>query len=270
MSKSDPRPIGIFDSGLGGLTVAAELMRRLPRESIVYLGDTARVPYGNRSRETLLRYTQADAEFLRGRNVKLILAACNTVSAVALPVLKQSSPLPVYGVIEAGVKAATRRKYRSLLVIGTRGTISSGAYEQELKKLDPRLEISSVPCPLLAHLAEEGILSGPIVDNVLELYLGKFRLDPPDALLLGCTHYPLFRPALENFFRHQVEIIDSATSCADYIAEKLAGGTFLPAPDKAVPEHRFFVTDLTPGFQQISAHFFGSPLPLAQVISLRD
>ena len=261
-TEFDSRPIGIFDSGLGGLTVAAQIIRTLPSESIVYLGDTARVPYGNRSRETLIRYAREDAAFLRSRNVKMILAACNTVSATALEQLKaEIVDVPVCGVIEAGVVAASAEKIRSILVIGTRATIASGAYQNKLKEMNPELQIFDVACPLLVPLAEEGIVSGEIVKQVFDLYLKRFKIDPPDAVLLGCTHYPLFKNALNEYFSYQVKIIDSAASCAEYIRDNLNSNILFPAPENNVPDHHYFATDLTKEFRRVAANFMGSSNP---------
>ena len=219
----DDRPIGVFDSGIGGLTVMSELARKLPQESIVYLGDTARVPYGDKSPDTIIRYALEDAAFLEKCNVKLIVAACNTVSAVALDILKQKLTTPVCGVLEAGA-AATCKVKRQIAVIGTKTTISSGAYWQEIRKYSPHLDVECIACPLLVPLAEEGIKSWNILQGVLDIYLGKYLAYPPDALLLGCTHYPLFTGEFDRFFSGKVQIISSATAAADMVGKFMEDG----------------------------------------------
>lgn len=255
MMRDPAAPIGIFDSGLGGLTVAAAVRKLLPSEQIVYLGDTARVPYGTRSPETVQRFALENARFLRKHNIKLLVAACNTVSSVALETLRQAVPeIPVIGVIHSGVRAAIRSNARSVTVIGTRGTIRSGAYERALKEADPGLQVNAIACPLLVPLAEEGILTGPAVKEILHLYLAPLRKTPPDALLPGCTHYPLFRAALQEYLPACTQILDCAGACAGEVQELLA--------EHGMPAHgtgglRCYVTDSPPGFEEQARRFLG-------------
>ena len=257
MSQRDDRPIGIFDSGLGGLTVAAALIQRFPAENIIYLGDTARVPYGGKSVKSLMEFARQDARFLLSKQVKLVVAACNTVSAVAMPALKEvCGEVPFLGVIESGVHAAVASGARNILVIGTRTTISSGAYSEAIRKADPGIKVASVACPLLVPLAEEGIVSGEIVERVLELYLAPFRSEPPDAVLLGCTHYPLFRTAVESWFHGRTKVIDSGSACAEKVAGVLAENG-LEAEQGRTGTHDYYVTDYPAGFHPLAERFLG-------------
>ena len=206
----DNRPVGVFDSGLGGLTVVAALRKMLPDESILYLGDTARVPYGDKSPESILRFARQDAAFLRSRGVKMIVVACNTVSAVALPRLRADRmEEPLMGVIDSGVEAALATGARRIAVIGTRATVGSDAYRRGIHAADRSIQVESIPCPLLVPLAEEGVVSGPIAEAVLDLYLGRLRSSPPDALLLGCTHYPLLKGTIQAYFGAGTAVVDS-------------------------------------------------------------
>ena len=264
---ADDRPIGVFDSGIGGLTVMSELSRKLPKESIIYLGDTARVPYGDKSPDTIIRYALEDAAFLEKCNVKLIIAACNTVSAVALDVLRKNLNTPVCGVLEAGA-AATANVRKQVAVIGTKTTISSGAYWQEIRKCSPHLDVECTACPLLVPLAEEGIKSWNILSGVLDIYLGKYLASPPDALLLGCTHYPLFADEFNRFFSGKVQIISSATAAADMVMKYMNDGIIKPCSGTKKPEYQFNVTDTPEKFLNSATRFFGNRIEEAFQVTL--
>ena len=226
----DSRPIGVFDSGIGGLTVVSALRKLLPNESIYYLGDTARVPYGGKSPVTVQRYSMEIGTLLLAENAKAIVVACNTASSLALPQLQQQLRVPVVGVIEPGARAAlaaTRNKH--IGVIGTRATIKSGAYERALRQLEPGVRVSTRACPLLVPLIEEGRLESGITDQVVMEYLQPLLGDGVDTLVLGCTHYPLLRPALGRLLGDTVQLVDSAENCAlrvrDLLSERgLAAG----------------------------------------------
>lgn len=255
----DPRPIGIFDSGLGGLTVTRAIQKLLPHEKLIYLGDTARVPYGNRSPQTIRTFAIEDADFLLNQGVKAIVAACNTVSALALDVLKQKLfPIPLTGVIFPGAKSAVDTGGMRIAVLGTRGTISSGAYTKAIHEIRPDVEVIGISCPLLVPIAEEGITDGNIVMDVLGLYLSQLLDNPPDVVLLGCTHYPLFRSALQHFLPDGVKIIDSASSTAHYLA-KMLNDYQICAKDNNEGSTQYFVTDLTPGFTSLAHRFLDIP-----------
>lgn len=213
--SGDARPIGVFDSGIGGLTVVKAVRDLLPEEQIVYLGDTARVPYGSRSPSTVERYSLEIANMLMERDAKVVVVACNTVSSVALTQLEQKLPVNVIGVIRPGAEAAVQEsRSKHIGVIGTRATIRSGAYERTLKSLNPAVEVTSRACPLLVPLIEEGLLSDPVTDQMIARYLEPMLADGIDTLVLGCTHYPLLAEAIRKQLRSAVRLVDSARNCA--------------------------------------------------------
>jgi len=219
---SDPRPIGVFDSGIGGLTVVKALSDRLPNETIVYLGDTARVPYGPKSPETVQRYALELTHMLMQKDAKALVVACNTVSSVALPLLTRKFSVPVIGVIEPGTRAALQAtRNQHVGVIGTRATIRSGAYEKVLRATDNNVRVSSRACPLLVPLIEEGLLEDDVTDRVIARYLEPLLADRIDTLVLGCTHYPLLSPAIARALGGEITIVDSAANCATAVQEML-------------------------------------------------
>lgn len=254
-TKHDNRPIGLFDSGLGGLTVVRSVRRMLPGEDVIYLGDTARVPYGNRSAETVKQFARQDLAFLERFGIKAAIAACNTVSALALPELQQEPrPFPLGGVIVAGVEAILATGLRKVAVLGTRGTIASGAYEKALLAADPRLIVRSISCPLFVPVIEEGVTGGEIVRSVFDLYLSHLLRDPPEVVLLGCTHYPLFRPALKRYLPADTLILDSADAAADYLRRMLERNGLSAEPGRTGTA-QYYVTDRTPGFERLARRF---------------
>ncbi len=256
----DSRSIGVFDSGLGGLTVVSAIRQILPQENIIYLGDTARVPYGNRSPETIRSFAADDMAYLAGQNVKMVIAACNTVSATALDFLQEKYPeIPVLGVIEAGAAAAAAAAKKKLLVLGTRATVGSGAYTRALLKSRTDLEICSRACPLFVPLAEEGILSGTVVQETLKLYLDDILADT-DTILLGCTHYPLLAHAIRTFTGGKITIIDSAAATAS-VLQKFLTENGLGAEPTASGTLKITVTDISGGFQTQAERFLGTALP---------
>jgi len=219
---SDSRPIGVFDSGIGGLTVVKALRDLLPNENIFYLGDTARVPYGPKSPETVQRYALELAGILTQKNAKALVVACNTVSSVALPLLTKKFSLPVIGVIEPGARAALQAtRNRHIGVIGTRATIRSGAYEKTLRAADSNVRVSSCACPLLVPLIEEGLLDDEVTDRMIMRYLEPMLTDGIDTLVLGCTHYPLLSDAIARRLKRQLTLVDSAQNCAATVKETL-------------------------------------------------
>jgi glutamate racemase len=259
------QPIGVFDSGIGGLTVLRALRERLPAEDFVYLGDTARVPYGTKSAATVLRYSENNLAFLVRKQVKLVVVACNTASAYALHALQDRSEIPVVGVVEPGSRAAVRRsRTRVIGVIGTRGTIKSHAYERTIGALEPEATVVGWPCPLFVPLVEEGFLQGPIPRAVTLHYLsGLARQEPRiDTLLLACTHYPLLYDLLQEtadaLFEARVTCVDSASAVADEVVTTLEE-LGLQRPGDGEGRTRFYVTDLT-RFEEIGARFLGQPI----------
>ena len=251
-SSSDVRPIGVFDSGIGGLTVVSALHRLLPNERIFYLGDTARVPYGGRSAATVERYSLEIAAMLLEENCKAIVVACNTASALALPRLKETLSVPVLGVISPGAEAAvaaTRNKHVG--VIGTRATIKSGAYERALRSLDSAVQTTALACPLLVPLIEEGWLQNEITDHVIRRYLDPLVKKEVDTLVLGCTHYPLLRDAILRFLGDRVRLVDSAENCAIAV-QSLLEEKGLRAPENNNGSLQVALTDPPDAFLEIA------------------
>lgn len=249
----DNRPIGIFDSGVGGLTVLREVEKCLPSESLVYFGDTARVPYGNKSKSTVIKFSRQSVKFLIKKKVKAIVVACNTSSALALDNLKVSFNIPIIGVIEAGVKKALVISGNNrIAVIGTKSTIASKSYEKEIKRRNHKTKVYSESCPLFVPLAEEGMLSGKIVDEVMKLYLGKIKSKKVDSLILGCTHYTLLKPAIAKYLKG-VWIIDSAQAVAMQIKELLEAKNLLNSGLSGRKE--FYVSDQSTSFSKLAKLF---------------
>jgi glutamate racemase len=261
-------PIGIFDSGIGGLTVARAIYAALPGESTIYFGDTARVPYGPKSPETVRRYSREIAQWLVGQGVKLIVIACNTSTAHALTALQQESPVPVIGVIEPGARAAVAASRGGPIgVIGTAGTIASNAYARAIHQLKPGVRVEQRACPLFVPLVEEGWFEHEATRLVAEEYLAPMRAAGVDALVLGCTHYPLLKPLLARVMGPSVRLIDSAEETARAVGQALASRQLEALPGQAV-YHRFAVSDDEPRFRQVGSRFIGERLQSAEVVSL--
>jgi glutamate racemase len=261
------RAIGVFDSGVGGLTVFKEIMRLLPGEELVYLGDTARVPYGTKSPPTVVRYALEAATFLAERGVKMLVVACNTASSFALPTLTERFSVPVIGVIDPGARrAAALTRNRRVGVIGTEGTVKSGAYKRAIHALDPDIEIFSAPCPLFVPLAEEGWADHEVAHLAARDYLAPLLDQGIDTLVLGCTHYPLLKNTLRAVLGENVLLVDSAEETARVVAARLeAEGRFRAALPGA---HRFFVTDVPTRFERVGGAFIGTPLGGVEQVEL--
>lgn len=269
MTPDPLAPIGIFDSGLGGLTVARELFERLPHDSTIYFGDTARVPYGPKSPATVRRYSLEILHWLLGQRVKAVVVACNTSTAHALDLLREESPVPVIGVIEPGARAAVRAAAgRPIGVIGTAGTIASGAYERAIRVLLPDAEVCSRPCPLFVPLVEEGWFDHPAAALVAEEYLAEMRAAGIGALVLGCTHYPLLKPLLGRVLGPAVALIDSAAEVADAVAIELAARGLSRSAGGPPGSHRFAVSDDPARFAAVGSRFLGDRLGQAETVDL--
>jgi glutamate racemase len=266
---NDPRaPIGVFDSGIGGLTVVRELMKQLPHESIIYFGDTARVPYGPKSPDTVARYSHEIVDYLRGQGVKAVVVACNTATAHALPMLKAENTIPVIGVVEPGAEAAvTASRAGHIGVIGTRGTIMSGAYERAIRSIDPEVTITTRACPLFVPLVEEGWIDTEPTRLIAREYLGPLVDAHVDTLVLGCTHYPLLKALLREELGHDVALIDSAEQTARETARVLAEQG-LGAPAGATPTHRFIASDAPRQFLQLGQRFLGAAIDRVETVTL--
>jgi glutamate racemase len=264
----NPAPIGIFDSGIGGLTVARAIYERLPGESTIYFGDTARVPYGPKSPETVRRYSREILHWLLGQGVKAVVIACNTSTAHALGTLQAESPVPVIGVIDPGSKAAVGATGGGPIgVIGTAGTIASNAYARAIHNLAPQLRVEQRACPLLVPLVEEGWFEHRAAELIAEDYLAPLRMAAVDVLVLGCTHYPLLKPLLSRVMGPGVRLIDSAEETARAVAATLEE-RHLAAPAGGPVYHRFVVSDDEPRFRQVGARFIGERLGSAEVVAL--
>jgi glutamate racemase len=264
----DSRPIGVFDSGIGGLTVFRALSARLPRERILYLGDTARVPYGNKSPETVTRYTRESARFLLRRGIKALVVACNTASALALPSLARELPVPSLGVIEPGARRACRESATGRIgVIGTDATVRSGAYKEAIHRARPEAEVTAAACPLFVPLAEEGWAETEVARLVAQTYLAPFPGHGIDALVLGCTHYPLLRGVIGTVLGSGIRLVDSAEATAWEAAAMLEEKGLLSG-DGGEVEHHFFVTDSSKRFEEVGSRFLGMPLARLEQVDI--
>lgn len=253
------RPIGVFDSGLGGLTVVRALRQVLPDEDIVYLGDTARLPYGTKSAEVIQRFALEDLRFLLTRRVKLVVVACHSASSVALSELQRHTRLPIIGVIEPGARAAVAATRSNRIgVIGTRLTITSGAYERAIRSFRPEIEIIARSTPLLVPLAEEGWLDNAAAKCIAEIYLKPLCAEGIDTLLLGCTHYPLLKPVIARVLGTGITLVDAAEETAYAVARTLTRLKLRQRRRQA--GFRCYLSDLTPNFQEICSRFLGEPV----------
>lgn len=261
-------PIGIFDSGIGGLTVARAIYERLPHESTVYFGDTARVPYGPKSPETVRRYSLEILQWLLSQGVKAVVIACNTSTAHALRALQEATPVPVLGVIKPGARAAIEAGGGGPIgVIGTVGTIASDAYNRAIQALAPGLPVIQRACPLFVPLVEEGWFEHPATELVAADYLRELREACVRSLVLGCTHYPLLKPLLQRVMGPEVRLVDSGQATASAL-ETILVTQALEAPRDSKAHHRFVVSDDEARFRQVGSRFIGERLGKAEVVPL--
>lgn len=257
MFSFNKNPVGIFDSGVGGLTVFDQVKKVLPNESVFYLGDTARVPYGSKSVDVVKHYSLANVNLLMALGVKSVVVACNTASAAALSFLQERFPnFNIIGVIEPVVEyLLTRSELKRIGIIGTNTTILSGAYQKALIRGNKNLDISAKACPLFVHLVEEGLFKGEITEMAIDMYLSEMKKNPPDALVLGCTHYPMLRNVLNDYFGKKVEILDTAFYTAKKLAGILSENGMMNCG--SVENDRFFVTDDPNSFKATAELFLG-------------
>jgi glutamate racemase len=253
-------PIGIFDSGIGGLTVVKQLMRLLPNEQIVYFGDTARIPYGTKSKRLIEQYALEDARFLLQYDVKAMVVACNTASSLAMDVLDKELDIPVIGVVVPGAQtAATLTQNQKVGVIGTLATINSGSYSKEINRLNRNISVSGQPCPLLVPLVEEGWLDDYVTILTLKKYLNNLIAEKIDTLILGCTHYPLLEKTIQSVMGPDVQLIDSGKETAKEVKSLLIKNGILNNSGR-VQENKFFVSDIPAKFEEIGSRFLGQEL----------
>lgn len=265
------RPIGVFDSGIGGLTLVKALTARAPALPVVYFGDTARLPYGTKSDATVTRQTLECVRFLGHFQVQMLVVACNTASSIALEAITRSVDVPVIGVIESGVRAALQATVRRRIgVIGTAATIRSGGYERRLRESSPDLHIVSRACPLFVPLVEEGWIDHPVTRQVAREYLAPLLDEGIDTLILGCTHYPLLREVLQDVAGPGVTLIDTGAETAREVFAALAARHALPGDDSPPATHRFYVSDVPSRFESNGARFLGHPLGPVTLVEQSD
>jgi len=264
------KSIGIFDSGVGGLTVLKEVVKALPQEDIIYFGDTARFPYGTKSPETVVRYSLEIASFLIKRDIKLLVVACNTASAVSLESLQSHLSIPIVGVIEPGARrAVSTTKSGKVGVIGTEGTIRSSAYAKAIKRLNPEVEVITRACPLFVPLAEEGWTDNEVAKLTARTYLAGLKEEGIDTLVLGCTHYPILKGTIAEVMGTGVHLVDSGEETARSVAEILRSKGLL-RPSTESGNHHYFVTDVPAGFVRVGNRLLGGRLGDVYQINLEE
>jgi len=252
-------PIGIFDSGFGGLTVMSAISKLMPKENLIYFGDSAHVPYGSKSKKVVTDFATKISKFLIQNNVKMIVIACNTASAFSLDTLKKIINIPVIGVIESGsISAINNTKNNKVGVIGTEGTIKSDAYPKQIKKLNKKIKCYSQSCPLFVPLVEEGWLKGEVTDKIINIYLKNIVDRDIDTLILGCTHYPLLKKSIQKFMGNKIKIVDSAIAVADSVKDLLEKNNLLK--QKGIGKYQFFVSDSPEKFKDLGSKFLGNKI----------
>lgn len=272
MNDIKQAPIGVFDSGVGGLTVVREIMRNLPTEKIVYFGDTARVPYGSKSKETVLRYSRQIVRFLRTQEVKAIVVACNTASAMALEEIKEEIDIPIIGVVRPGAKvAAEMTENKRVGIIGTQATVGSQIYRKLIQEIDPEIEVIGKPCPLLVPLVEEGWLKDPITDMVLERYLKELLSEDVDTLILGCTHYPLLRSNVRKLVGERVHLVNPAYETAQSLGKLLReNGIANGGHEEEEFPYRFYVSDMAERFTDFASTILPFDVSSAKKVNIEE
>lgn len=261
-------PIGVFDSGVGGLTVAREIIRQLPDESIVYFGDTARVPYGSKSKDTIIRYARQIVRFLRTKQVKAIVVACNTASAFALDTIEQELDIPIIGVVKPGAKSAIENtKNKRIGIIGTEGTIKSELYTRYICGIDPEIEVVGKACPLFVPLVEEGLLHDTITDQVATRYLADLKQQNIDSLILGCTHYPLLRSTVGKVMGEEVTLVNPAYETAISL-KKLLEKKEMNASGDTKPHYEYYVSDAAERFKSFANSIMPFKTDMIQLINI--
>lgn len=264
----DNRPIGVFDSGLGGLTVLKEIIELIPTESVVYFGDCGRVPYGTKSKETIVKYTFQNIRFLLNQDIKMIVIACNTSSAYSLDLVKNSFDIPVVEVVQPGALTAVQAtKNKRVGVIGTQGTINSGAYEKQIKRLDSSIEVYSKPCPLFVPLVEEGWWDNDIAMKVAEEYLTPLLSKDIDSLVLGCTHYPLIQDTIGKVMGKGVSLVSSAQEAARAV-KAVIDRDGIGRDESIKPVYRYYTSDSVDKFEALGSAFLGRQISSAEKIDI--
>lgn len=270
IEKKKAAPIGVFDSGIGGLTVTREIMRQLPDENIVYFGDTARVPYGSKSKENIIRFSRQIVRFLKTRHVKAIVVACNTASALALDTLRQETDIPVMGVVEPGARAAVREtKNGKIGVIGTEATIRSEMYTQVIHRMLPDAEVIGNSCPLFVPLVEEGFAKHKIAEEVIDIYLSELRETDIDTMILGCTHYPLLRSRIMEYFGDAVQIVNPAYETAMELKTMLEEKK-MAHPLGGEASYEFYVSDAAEKFTKFANSILTYDVASTKLVNIEE
>jgi glutamate racemase len=263
----DNRAIGVFDSGVGGLTVVKQIIKRLPGESIIYFGDTARIPYGTKSEEIVRRFALEDSFFLLDKDVKMIVVACNTASAIAIPMLQEILEVPVIGVIQPGALAAvTTSKTKRIGVIGTAATIRSNSYQKEINKFSPQSQVIQQACPLFVPMVEEGWTEDDITFMIVKRYLHLLKENEVDSLILGCTHYPLLKTTIQKTMGPKVSLVDSGIETAGAVEKNLREKNIF-ASSSSISEYHFYLSDMPYKFQEIAERFLERTIPHVETIN---
>jgi glutamate racemase len=266
----DNRPIGVFDSGVGGLTVVKQLMKKLPSENIIYFGDTARIPYGTKSEEIVRRFALEDSFFLLEKNVKIVVVACNTASSVAVSMLQTILDVPVIGVIEPGAEAAVRNsRNRKIGVIGTAATIRSSSYRKKVLQSSNKAQVISQACPLFVSLVEEGWIEDEATILIARRYLQTMIENHVDTLILGCTHYPLLKNTIQKVLGDDVRLIDSGVETAITVAKILEEKRMLANPDQ-IAKNKFYLSDMPYKFQEIAERFLERTIPHVETVNFEQ
>ncbi len=265
-------PIGVFDSGVGGLTVAREIMRQLPKEDIVYFGDTARVPYGSKSKDNIIRYSRQIVRFLQTKDVKAIVIACNTASALALDIVRNETDIPVLGVVVPGAKSALQAtRTKKIGVIGTEATIRSEMYTKVMKEMEPDVEVTGKACPLFVPLVEEGFAKHHVTEEIIEYYLKSMKESDIDTLILGCTHYPLLRSGIRAYMGEEVNIVNPAYETAMNLKQLLEEEQIAKdVSEGAHAEYDFYVSDAAEKFRQFAGTIWPCEIDTTKQISIEE
>ena len=262
------KPIGVFDSGIGGLTVVKRLASTLPNENIIYFGDTARVPYGSKSNSTVIEYSIQNTKFLLQKNIKALVVACNTASSIAIPDLKKMFDIPIIGMIEPGSRMALRKtQNKKIGVIGTRATISNLAYSKEIKKMNDKAVVFEKPCPLFVPLAEEGWIKHKATYEIAEEYLKELRENQIDTLVLGCTHYPILSEVIQEVIGLKVALIDSGVASSELIKDELEKFNLLSNSEKTGSQE-YYVSDIPAKFKEVAELFLGRAIDHVHKVDL--
>ena len=272
MKGKKSAPIGVFDSGVGGLTVAREIMRNLPNEDIVYFGDTARVPYGSKSKDTIIRYARQIIHFLQTKDVKAIVIACNTASALALDTVKNEFDIPIIGVVEPGARAALAvTKTKKIGVIGTEATVKSSMYEKIIQGMYPEISVVAKACPLFVPLVEEGFKKHHVTEEIIDYYLASMKESGIDALILGCTHYPLLRSKIREYVGDEITLVNPAYETAMDLKKMLKEYDIEnPNVEKEQGAHSFYVSDAADKFRQFANSILPYDIELTRQINIEE